>query len=262
MHFVHYVTRRVTVSHHTSANKPWFAKRQQQEAGFQRPEFHVTRAEAGAAALAGRGDTIWLFSQLRSPWGSLPPALDARIEIAGVKGRTGGGREFLAGRRSRWFPLADASVLLENLRTASKSGGTRRLWSDPDLPVGHALQSMRLLSGEHQLLDWQRKLDERPLQFVSYRLKDGTRSAFAHIQNLIAGRAAAIFWDRWCLPRRLAERREIVADAALDAYLLRVLAKSERVWGIQSPLYDAPGSYSSRERKLAHSLGTFRFARL
>ena len=33
----------------------------------------VTRSRTGPAARVQRGDTIWLISQLRSPWGSFRP---------------------------------------------------------------------------------------------------------------------------------------------------------------------------------------------
>jgi hypothetical protein len=65
------------------------------------------------------------------------------------------------------------------------------------------------------------------------------------------------FLDRWSLPRRLAERREIVADPALDEHLMKKLEKSAYVWGIESEKYSVADSYSAKERFRAMELGTY-----
>jgi hypothetical protein len=258
MHYAHYVARRIVGSYPQRADAPWFAEVQGVGAGFRRPRFHVARAEAGPATRVKAGDTIWIFGQLGSPWGVLPPALDARIEVVRVERRDGGRLRFVAGPGSRWFPLADGSRVLAGLETVDRTGAVGPLWPDRGRPIGQLLQSVRALPDADGLASWERQLGRYPLQFVSYRIRDGTRAAFFHVRALLAKRRAAVFWDRWSLPRRLAERRELVADSALDAYLMGVLRRASRVWGIESPLYGAPGSYSSKERDLARRLKRYR----
>jgi hypothetical protein len=98
------------------------------------------------------------------------------------------------------------------------------------------------------------------VHFVSYRISDGSRGAFRKVHDLIE-QGKVVFWDRWSLPRRLAERREIDPDPyfrrTLDEYLLEKLEKSAHVWGIESKKYSAEGSYSEKERSRAMKLGTY-----
>ena len=106
------------------------------------------------------------------------------------------------------------------------------------------------------LLDWQRKLDEDGFDFISYRILDGTKSAFQKVKSLIKD-GSIVFWDRWSLPRRLAERREIVSDKALQKYIEKQIENAKVVWAINSPLYGQVGSYSADEMLLAKKLGTY-----
>ena len=53
---------------------------------YDRPKYRQ-RMYSGVASRVGVGDTIWLFSQLSSPWGSLPPALDGKIEAGKSRAR-------------------------------------------------------------------------------------------------------------------------------------------------------------------------------
>jgi hypothetical protein len=50
----------------------------------------------------------------------------------------------------------------------------------------------------------------------------------------------------------------VVSDAALDRYLMIQLKACATVFGIESPLYWEPSSYSAKERAAARHLGTYR----
>jgi hypothetical protein len=249
--FAHYLRRDVVQVNYQDPRDPWFSENQPDDQGFTSPAFHVTQRSSGAAARVCVGDTIWLFAQLFSPWGKLPPALDAKIEVAGIEERVGGkGYRYDAGRGSMWFPLFDASSCLLKLKTKTAKGDLSDLLSTSNQPIGQALQSMRELSNGNVLEQFASNLASIEFCFVSYRLVDGTRRAFEKLQELVA-RKNAVFWDRWSLPRRLAERREFLQDAALDRYISRQISKASVVWGIDSPMYGEKGSYSKRELDLA-----------
>ena len=98
------------------------------------------------------------------------------------------------------------------------------------------------------------------MNFISYRIADGTQQAFEKVQELLK-RGNKVFWDRWCLPRRLAERRECVNDKALDAQLMSHLQMASVVWGIESPLYADVESYAQKECAAARELGTYKRVR-
>ena len=115
-HLAHYASRRVVEPNYSSPGDPWFSKNQPEDQGFEAPSYHVTRSTSGPAARVSPGDTLWIFSQLRSPWGSFPPALDAKISVAKVedlrKHRSDkeAAFQFYAGAGSSWFPLFDATM--------------------------------------------------------------------------------------------------------------------------------------------------------
>jgi hypothetical protein len=260
-HFIHYVPRRVVVHFPRDPRALWFADAQHASAGFRRPVFHKTRSQTGAATRVRKGDVIWIVSQLDSPWGRLPPGIDARLCVRHIE-RDGDAKEirFEASSRSVWLPLADARSVLADLRTLSAQGRTSTpLWPHEELGhrIGHYLQSMRELESAAPLIAWEKKLARRPLSFVSYRICDGTKHAFLKSKELLE-QGRAVFWDRWCLPRCLAERREVVSDAALDRYLMIQLKACATVFGIESPLYSEPSSYSAKEGAAARHLGTYR----
>jgi hypothetical protein len=255
-HFIHYQPRRIVLRFPRNPQHPWFVEARNTAAGFARPAFHVTTRSDGAAAEIAAGDTIWLVSQLYSPWGCLPPALDARIDVKRVTPRKTGGWLYAAAASSRWFPLKDATPLLKSLRSQTKRGAVNRLWRNTKKPIGHALQSPRMLATSNAIEAWEQQLAAAPMHFISYRICDGTRMAFEQAAQLVA-RKHAVFWDRWCLPRRLAERRERVSDPALERHVMHELKRSAKVWGIQSATYGADDSYSARERDRALALGIF-----
>lgn len=259
-HFAHYLPRYVVEVNYRDASDPWFSQNQPDDQGFAAPTYHVTRSISGPAARVSQGDIIWLFSQLLSPWGKSPPALDAKIVVRGVMNASDAenclsrGFRFEAANASKWFPLYDSTTCIRRLRTRDFSGHVRPLLSYPDQPIGQALQSMRELAQADPLLEWEQQVSEMSVDFISYRILDGTRLAFEKMIELVhAGRA--VFWDRWSLPRRLAERREFLNNDALDGYIMHQMNECSTVWAICSGKYAEPDSYSEREMREAQRLG-------
>lgn len=255
-HFVHYVPRRIVLRFPRRPDDPWFDKTHRPKDGFTRPMYHATRRTTGPAISIARGDTIWIFSQISSPWGHMQPALDGRIDVARVVVHKDGSRTFVAHHSSCWFPLADARHILKRLRTTSASGASSKLVKDFGKPIGYSLQSPRLLHSGSLLERWSLRLKRAKTDFISYRICDGTQAAFATVRWLLS-EGRIVFWDRWGLPRRLVERREVVSNEALDVYLMKRLRSSKRVWGIESEAYFAEGSYSVKERSVAMKLGVY-----
>jgi hypothetical protein len=260
-HFAHYVKRDVLLVDYQSPEPPWFAEHQPEDQGFVAPSYHVTRTTTGPAARVSKGDTLWLLSQMRTPWGVLPPALDAKIIVAEVLDLRVGRRpnepafRFTAGTGSLWFPLYDASDTLLALTTINAHGTTGKPLALPNQSLGRSLQSIREVADATPLVALERKLAGR-FDFVSYRLLDGTRSAFDAVRQLLQF-GEAVWWDRWSLPRRLAERREFADDSALNNFILGRIEASNTVHGIASPKYADPDSYSRKEMELALKLGKF-----
>jgi hypothetical protein len=126
---------------------------------------------------------------------------------------------------------------------------------DQNQPIGQALQSMRELSDVRPLLELELKINIMPFDFISYRLIDGTSLAFDKAIELVQKKRKAIFWDRWSLPRRLAERREFLNDASLNSYIFEWIFRCNTLWAIQSTRYAEFGSYSAFEKCLAERLG-------
>lgn len=257
-HFIHYHQRRIRIKFPHDINHPWFAEVQSNDEGFSTPRFHVTRSTNGVATEVKPGDTIWLVSQLYSPWGKLPTALDARIDVADceVRNHEGKGFRYRAAATSHWFPLSDCSKLLLNLRTITKDGKLSPLLKDSTQPIGYSLQSMRKLASGERLCLLDKELMSKDMHFISYRIKDGTQGAFEKAKSLMYD-GIPFFWDRWSLPRRLAERREIVSDESLDSHIKETIRNSTLIWGIETSQYAAKGSYSLMERCLAMELGKY-----
>lgn len=202
-HFIHYVCRSVRMR---------FPKVQgaarDSSGDFEMPAVHLTRAVNGTVRKVRERDVIWLVSQLKTPWGSLPPAI---------------------------MPAA---------------GGEEALWRDPVRPVGQYLQSMRELRDGDAFEHWHAAVSAGDTEFVSYRQIDGTAFAFHHVAaRLQAGKS--VFWDRWSLPRSVAERRESAPAQLLDPYLEDAIDRAGVVWGIESARYGEDASYSAYEKRYA-----------
>lgn len=258
-HFVHFNRRDIRLRFPTDPRDPWFSELQCESGGFDRPRYHVTRAVDGPALEVQPGDTIWLVGQLYAPWNErLPATLDARIDVEAVGPRDGGpGHRYAAAASSRWFPLTNSTAKLRALNCVGSTQQIAPLWKNRRHPLGRYLQRMRKLASDEPLREWEEEIESRPLHFISYRIRDGSRAAFDCAKRLL-GEGARVFWDRWSLPRRLAERREAVGDRPLDDTIVTSIHQAALVWGIESPLYGVPGSYAARERELAKSLNKYR----
>lgn len=260
-HYIHYVVRKVAIVPYYNSEAPWFARNQPDSQGFFVPSYHVSRDTTGPAARVCPGDYIWLVSELQTPWERFPPALDACVCVASVQREEHRRKpelqiRYQAAPESRWFPLHDAFASLQALESIDSKDHCQPLLSRHDLSVGIALQSMRQLADALPLLRLADVIDRQGYDFISYRLGDGTRAASTLAKQLVR-HGKSVFWDRWSLPRRLAERREFVSDSALDSYIATHIETSNRVWGILSPTYEVPGSYARRESDLARMLGKF-----
>lgn len=258
-HFIHFNRRDIRLRFPSDPEDPWFKESQGALGEFDRPRYHITRAVEGPATDVGPGDTIWLVGQLYAPWGGrLPATLDARIDVADVKARKGGiGYRFAAADSSSWFPLTNSTAQLYALESVARGQDAALLWKDRKHPIGQYLQRMRKLASGEILRAWEADLQSRPFHFISYRIRDGSRPAFDCAMRLFS-QDVRVFWDRWSLPRRLAERRETVRNAPLDKTIEKSIQEADVVWGIESPLYGVRGSYSARERDLAKSLNKYR----
>jgi hypothetical protein len=119
---------------------------------------------------------------------------------------------------------------------------------------------LRQIADADPLVSLERRISQLGFDFVSYRLLDGTRRAFRKSLQLVQG-GRPVFWDRWGLPRRLAERREFLKDKALDEFIKNRIRASAIVWGIWTPRYAERDSYSWKEMNLASELGKLRECR-
>jgi hypothetical protein len=215
--------------------------------------FHISRSKKGPIKEIEIGSIIWLFSTLKSPWGILPPSLDAKFVVGKIEKSSDGITTFIATNDSTWFPLSDATNVIKDLRTRDRYNNEKYLWPDQNKSIGFYTQSLRQLNNGEILEQYGSQILNSEFDFISYRIKDGTKKAFTTAQMLIK-KGNIVFWDRYCLPRRLVERREIVNDEALNNYLMQKLSISSRVFGIETPKYCEEKSYSLREAELAKKL--------
>lgn len=260
-HFVHYLKRKVSIVKYANADDLWFTENQPENQGFDQPSYHVTRAASGPAARVQSGDIIWLFSQLQSPWGTVPVALDAKLVVKEVMDyRLVKSREisfrYAADTGSCWFPIYDATRCLQKLKTLDGRGNTGKLIGNTGKHPGLYLRRMRQLTDPSALLALEQEVTAAGTDFISYRLADGTRGAFELCRMLMSNRQP-VWWDRWSLPRRMAERREFLKDENLDAKIFQEIDKCNTVWGVESVTYSEPESYSLKEKKLAMNLGKY-----
>jgi len=258
--YIHYVKRRIKTRYSKDLCSPWYAELQDYNSGFEQPIFHVTRATYWPVNEIKKGDVIWLISELSSPWGKLPVCLDARlvvgrverIELPNSKSKI----KFWGTGQSEWFPLQDLSKKIAKIIIQTKDGSLYFPMDKCGACVGQEFQSIKKVSNAQILYDMREDLNFSPYEFVSYRIVDGTKGAFFHVKVLVDS-GKNVFWDRWSLPRRLAERRELVSDEALDKLLLDKMYNSRVIWGIESNRYSEQGSYSNKEKKVALQLNKY-----
>lgn len=247
-HFVHYLSREIKKS--KKFKNDFFMQEQSISDGFERPMFHITRRKYGPSKEIEKGSVIWLFSILKSPWGNLPPCLDAKFIVEKIEHLPNGETKFYANSQSRWYPIFDVTEVIKTLITVDKNNKQSRLWADTSKPLGFYLQSIRRLYDAEKLLEYSDSIINKKFDFISYRIKDGTELAFRKTENLIKS-GEVIFWDRYCLPRRLAERREYVDDKKLNDYLLNKIHNSNKVYGIETPKYFEKNCYAQKEALFA-----------
>jgi hypothetical protein len=118
------------------------------------------------------------------------------------------------------------------------------------------LQQLRQLNEVEPLIKWTHTVEDQGYDFISYRLKDGTREAFNKAAALIAA-GKVVFWDRWSLPRQLAEYNQRADDLLFRAYVAQTIQHANTVWGIMTPAYGEENSFSAYERLLAEKHGNF-----
>lgn len=259
-HFAHYVKR--TIKNKNPIDPPKSGELQQQNAGFKSPDFHSIPINSGVAARIQVNDHIWIFSQLRSDFGILPPSLDALIIVKSIEVVDDGHKRFkftADKERSKWFPLFNATELISKLDTLSTKKGIRSLLNTPTTSIGQALQFVREIAEPKPLLRHAYKLAHLQPDFISYRIKDGLLDSFKHAEKLLENEIP-VLWDRWSLPRRLTERDEEVDEVSLDQSIIDMIKSSSKVWGIHSELYAAEKSYSKLEMEMAIRLGKFKWA--
>lgn len=259
-HFAHYIKRTVvSMGAKIGSQDLPYLENQHEAQGFRSPVYHSVPLNSGVASRVTTGDTIWLFSQLGSPWGSLPPSLDGKIRVAEIEKNELHADRYLfrATSDSKWYSLFSAAELICELKAIDAQGNVRGLLNTPRAAIGQALQFLREISDPSPLINHAARVEEMAPDFISYRMVDGTKAAF-ELAKLLMDKKRAVFWDRWSLPRRLAERDEYVGPKALDSYVATTISNSRVVWGVCSELYAVDGSYSKLEKDLATRLDKFR----
>jgi hypothetical protein len=255
--FIQYTKRKIVLTYPLDPGNIWYSELQDYKAGFDSPVYHITRSISWPVPEVTTGDTIWLVGQLESPWGRLPPSVDAKIVVSAVTELASPRRiRFSAGDGSKWFTLRDASAMLGELAVISKSGSESRPYSPSKSNLGQAFQSPKKIATARIINDWAHLIENTDYDFVSYRIKDGTKRAHQAVSELMKD-GRSVFWDRWSLPRRLAERREQVSDIALDRILENKIKSSLVTWGIETSAYADLTSYSAREKQFAIAEGKY-----
>lgn len=260
--FIHYIKREIILNAPDDPASPFYAELQAYDSGFEVPKSHVTRSKSWPVKEIEEDDVIWLVSQLSAPWGKLPPAIDGKIVVGAIKEIKLEEEKskiiFTAKEGSAWFPLVDGTNILSNLEVMLKEGKAECPYNPQKDNLGQAFQSLKKIhcSSALNLNNWASEILNKEFEFISYKISDGTKSAFIRAEQQIK-LGSSVFWDRWSLPRRLAERRELVSDEALDKLLMKKIEESSLVWGIESPRYGEEGSYSQKEKQLALRLNKY-----
>lgn len=255
--YIHYVKRKIQTRYPKDPGSPWFAELHDYDFGFDTPAYHVTRANNWPIDEIEKNDVIWLISELSSPWGKLPVCLDGRIVVKSMeKIELDDGKEkqrFSAGKGSEWFPLRNTLENIKKIEITKKDKSVYPPMQKDNAIAGQEFQSIKMINNPELLHEIREELIRSPYDFISYRVADGTKPAFSHAKGLLEN-GTSVFWDRWSLPRRLAERRELVSDLALDSFLLNKMSNAENIWGIESKKYSEQGSYSKKEKMVALEL--------
>jgi hypothetical protein len=258
-HFIQYIHRRVLLPTQSSRESRKFATPEPDDPPFTTPTRHVLPNQTIIRSIRD-GDTVWLISQMslrranKTLW--LPIALDARINVNASPTLEGTNWVTAAAEGSRWFPLADARCVFDELQSIGNRGAIASLATGKKIAVGRNFQSMRRLENADALLRWADRLAGTEVEFISYRQIDGTAAAFDFVSLRLAA-GSTLFWDKWSLPRRLCERREEVSSRPLDETILGALDKAICVWGLESPLYHEVGRYAEKEAARARARGVF-----
>lgn len=251
-HFVHYVKRTVVPPNTPSLPRPSYVLRAADRDALFAPTHHAAPGARGLARQIRVGDYIWVFSQLDSPWGPFCPSLDGVIRVGRITGAVRQGvttRYFHAAADSEWFPLHDATALLQQPLLQGSFGLVPVLGS-VHRHVGQSLRVVRELGNVAAMEAHAQQVKSAHRVFISYRMLDGTEQACRlALQQVKAGHS--VFYDFWSLPRRIAERREKVVDRRLRTLLLQHIARSDEVLGVRSDLYAERGSFSRIERGAA-----------
>lgn len=254
-HFIHYLKRKIHKNVSKKEVREFYALNQQSDEGFDRPAFHITKSKKGVATKIKPGDVIWIISIIDTPWGSSNPSLDGKIVVKKIE-ITETHIKYHAGKSSNWYNFNDITKWMHGLQTINSKESVKNL-IDANKNVGQKLQGIRRLFNPGILIKRSEELSALPYDFVSYRMKDGTEHAFSKVTELVKN-GEIVFWDRYCLPRRLAERREYVDDEKLDVHLTHKIAGARQVWGIETILYKEKESYSEKEYNLAILLNKYK----
>jgi hypothetical protein len=195
------------------------------------PSGHATSASAFAERVRA-DDVIWFFSSIRYANGWLAPAIDARFRVLSdpphEQRRRTGRKHFIvaAPEETEFFPWRDATNLLHRLRdpqgkrlVEGTSGVSEMLlrFQVPrtlDASSGRELEKQATLARE----------SSRTV-FVSYSWRNSTQRSREVVAQL--GRSGFnVWWDRWCMPRRLAEGRVQVAASHLATWIVAGMTRS------------------------------------
>jgi hypothetical protein len=222
------------------------------------PSFHATSREGVRGHDYEKGDVIWLVSMLSGGSVHMPPAIDARIEVAGKQtvepatgassGKRGEGRyRFIADPAgARFFPWADASALVAE---AFANNPTAAPWKDNP----QALRTPRLLKADlaESVEAHASSLGSRPTAFLSYAWRESTPLAAALVRTL-SPLGVGIWWDRWSMARSVVELRSVMPD--LSAQLGAAIANADAGVCLDTPRWRT-GEYTRTELAVMRNRG-------
>ncbi len=221
------------------------------------PSFHATSREGVRGHDYEKGNVIWLVSMLSGGSVHMPPAIDARIQVASKQivepatgassGKRGEGRyQFIADPAgSRFFPWADASALVAE---AFVNNPTAAPWKDNP----QALRTPRLLKADlaGSVEAHASSLGSRPTVFLSYAWREATPLAATLVRALSP--RVGIWWDRWSMARSVVELRSVMPD--LSAQLGAAIASADAGVCLDTPRWRT-GEYTRTELALMRDRG-------